>query len=290
MSDYFGLPTGVLENKYLKLEYLLTAGPRIVRLSRTGGTNVFAEIPEFFVETPRGPYHFRGGHRLWAAPERMPETYHPDNLPVQIENIPDGVNLTQAAANGSPITKSMEVQLGNSSASLSILHTLRNDGTESLVIAPWALTMCRLGGTVIFPQCSGNVDAAGYLPNRNWVLWPYTQISDPRLVLRDDAILIRAQPNQKALKVGCFNSLGWMAYWTGDTFFKKGFQLQAQAAYPDLGCNSESYCKDLFIELESLGPLSTVAPGQSIIHQETWELYDSVDLPFITKETQSLLA
>jgi hypothetical protein len=41
------------------------------------------------------------------------------------------------------------------------------------------------------------------------------------------------------------------------------------------------YCNDLIIEVESLGPLAKLQPGGRIVHQETWELYDSLDQPFI---------
>jgi hypothetical protein len=43
-------------------------------------------------------------------------------------------------------------------------------------------------------------------------LWPYTDLNDPRLVLRDDFILIHATTNPSAFKLGFYNPHGGMAY------------------------------------------------------------------------------
>jgi hypothetical protein len=288
MGDFYGLPTHVLENDSLRLEYLTTAGPRIVRFSRKGGANLFAELPNLQIETPHGPFLFHGGHRLWAAPERMPDTYEPDNMTIEIQTFTDGVRLTQ---NGGKIRifKSMEIRLPKNAPKVTIKHSLQNGGNKPLMIAPWALTMCRLGGTAILPQPVGNADADGFLPNRFLELWPYARINDARLILRDDFILIRGVPESQAIKVGYFNPHGWMAYWLEGTLFKKTFTFQPGATYPDGGCNAESYCKDEFIELETLGPLSQIESGQAVEHTETWELFDGLEQPFLPKWIKSEL-
>jgi hypothetical protein len=51
--------------------------------------------------------------------------------------------------------------------------------------------------------------------------------------------------------------------------------------YPDSGSNAEVYCDNNVIELETLGPLGRLAPGQSVLHTETWEFFDSLEQPFI---------
>ena len=131
------------------------------------------------------------------------------------------------------------------------------------------------------------------LHNRILVIWPYTRINDPRLVLRDDFILIRASASLYAslppLKIGYYNPHGWAAYWLDGVLFRKTFDLHPGAAYPDAGCNTETYCSDA-IELESLGPLGKLAPGASVTFTETWELFPSLDQPFIPAEIRALLA
>jgi hypothetical protein len=120
--------------------------------------------------------------------------------------------------------------------------------------------------------------------NRILALWPYTHINDPRLVLRDDFILIHASSNPSPLKIGYYNPHGWMAYWLNGILFRKTFDISSGAAYPDGGCNAESYCNDQFVELESLGSLVKLNPGEEAFLTETWELYLGLDVPFLSNE------
>jgi len=149
--------------------------------------------------------------------------------------------------------------------------------------------MFRLGGVGIFPQPAENVDDAGLLSNRRLSLWPYTRIDDPRLNLRDDFLLIYAKPDLPPIKLGYFNPQGWLGYWLDDVLFVKRFEARADTSYPDHECNSEFYCNDRFIELESLGPLESVKPGQTLHHSELWEIYESLEVPFIPAHIKKLV-
>jgi hypothetical protein len=287
MSDFYGLPTGVLENEQLRLEYLASAGPRIVRLALHGKPNLLAELPDFHVETPNGTFHFRGGHRLWRSPESLTETYLPDNEGQIVEKRADGVCLTWPGGGG--IAKCIDLRLAPDRAAVTLTHELRNTGARAVTLAPWALTQLRLGGTALLPQPVGIADPQELLHNRILVLWPYTRLEDPRLVLRDDFILIRAIPRPQQVKIGYYNPHGWLAYWLDGTLFRKTFDVQPGASYPDGGCNAESYCKDQFIELESLGPLVTLKPGMSTSLTETWELYSDLEQLFLPPEISAIV-
>jgi hypothetical protein len=142
----------------------------------------------------------------------------------------------------------------------------------------------------IFPQPQGTVDSAGLLSNRFLAIWPYTHINDPRLVLRDDCILVKALPSLPPIKIGYFNPHGWQAYWIDKTLFVKRFDAIPETSYPDGGCNTETYCNDKFLELESLGPLVNLHPGATIVHTETWELYQDLQQTFIPTEVAELVA
>jgi hypothetical protein len=283
MSNFQGLPTRILNNGLISLEVLAEAGPRIVRLSAFGKDNLFADIPTA-VSTPQGNFFFRGGHRLWHAPESLPRTYIPDNDSVSIEELTDGMRLKGATEVGTGITKVIEIHLTVDQAVITIKHTLQNDSLWQVELAPWALTMFRLGGTVILPQPVGNADQNGLLNNRILALWPYTTINDSRLVLRDDFILIHASENPSSFKLGYYNPHGWMAYWLDGILFRKTFNISAGAAYPDGGCNAETYCNDQFVELESLGALVRLEPGEETTLTETWELYCRLNESFLSNE------
>jgi len=283
MSDFQGFTSRRLENNQLSLDFLTSAGPRIVRLSAFGKSNLFADVPNS-IRTPFGVFFFRGGHRLWYAPELMPQTYTPDNAGVKVEELADGVCLNGPIDPRTRVSKSIEIHLSPDQAIVTLTHTLRNNGTRSIELAPWGLTMFRLGGTVVLPQPVGNSDPAGLQNNRVLSLWPYTHINDPRLILRDDFILIRGSPGLSPLKLGYFNPHGWMAYWIDGILFRKTFVSSPGVAYPDGGCNTESYCNDHFVELESLGAFVRLDPGGIAHLTETWELFPVLDVPFLSKK------
>jgi len=289
MGDFHGETTQVLENEFVQLEYLINA-PRIVRFSPAGKPNLFADLGRSPATTPYGNFYFRGGHRLWHAPEAMPRTYIPDNEGATVHEIENGIRIDQPAEPWTHIAKSIEIQLDPKQACVFIRHELRNEGAWGVEFAPWVLTMLRLGGVGIFPQPVGNTDEAGLLSNRRLVLWPYTRINDPRLILRDDFILVHATPSLPPIKFGYFNPHAWMGYWLDGVLFVKRFDVQTSASYPDHGCNAESYFNDQFIELETLGPLTKLEPGQSVVHTETWEVYTELVSDLIPPEIQKIIA
>jgi hypothetical protein len=271
-SQFYGQKTELIENDHLRLEYLLNAGPRLVRLSLAGSDdNLLAEVPEKTYETPYGVFHVYGGHRLWHAPEAFPRTYHPDNDGFAVEKLIDGARLTGGLELGTGLRKRIELHLAADHPGLILDHSISNEGAWAVELAPWAITMLRLGGWLVLPQQVGPLDPAGLLPNRQLVLWPYASWNDPRLKLYDDFVCLQAQAQLPPLKIGAFNRAGWVAYLRNGVLFRKRFTPQPDLPHVDFGCNVESYNNDQFIEMETLGPLARIEPGGTISHREEWE-------------------
>jgi hypothetical protein len=265
-----------LENAALSLLVTQSVGPRIVSLRFNGGDNLFAELPDFVTERPDGKlFRFYGGHRLWHAPENMPRTYVPDDGSVDVIPGLNGLLATTPVEVETRIEKSIQISLVEDKPQVIIRHTLTNRGLWFIECAPWAITQLRTGGVAILPQSQ---ERTGYLPNRSLALWPYNDMSSPHVTWGNNAILVRAQM-QTAFKVGFPNPRGWLAYWLDGTLFIKRAAFNSQAEYYDFGSSSECYCNSQFIELETLAPISKMAPGESVTHTETWELYADVDFP-----------
>jgi hypothetical protein len=279
-GEFYGLPTGALESRYLRLEYLASAGPRIVRLALAGSErNLLVELPDLRLPTPLGGFALRGGHRLWHAPEGMPRSYAPDDGGLDVTELALGVRLEQPTESITGVQKSIEVRLDPNRPAVVLRHQLRNNGIWPIELAPWAITMLPLGGLAIFPQQTAPLDAPALLPNRHLVLWPYTSWRDPRLQLHDDYALIQADSAAPACKIGYLNRQGWVAYLRESVLFIKRFTPRTGAPHADFGCNVESYCGDQFIEVETLGPLARLEPGETVEHEETWEIHAGVDVP-----------
>lgn len=276
-NDFYGLATHAVENEFLRVEFLTDAGPRLVRLFLRGSDeNWLAELPNKKLATPLGDYFFRGGHRLWYTPEQIPATYQPDNHGVRIELFANGVRLHQPPEPLTGIRKSIALELNAMRAGLTLTHRLENAGTQNIELAPWAITMLPLGGVAILPQTIGAVDEAGLLANRNVVLWAYTRLDDARLELRDAVMRIHARAELPPCKIGYFNRAGKIGYWRGGGLFVKKFAAKPDERHPDLHCNIEVYCNDKFIELETLGPLTRLAPGAAVEHIEHWIFYNDI--------------
>lgn len=288
MGDFHGEVTRILGNDFVQLEYLADAA-RVVRFSLRGGPNLFADLGKTPIQTPYGEFYFRGGHRLWHAPESMPRTYIPDNGGATVTEIDGGIRIEQSTEVWTHIAKSMEIRLDPGEPFVTLRHELRNEGAWTVELAPWALTMFRLGGTAILPQPRGSLDPKGLLSNRQLMIWPYTNVQDPRLQLADDFILLRAEPALPPCKIGYFNPHGWMGYWLDGILFVKRYKASRGQPFPDNGCNAETYCNDRFVELESLGLLVQLEPGETIVHEETWELYEALDQPFIPDDLRRRL-
>jgi hypothetical protein len=274
----------LLENGTLKIVATSSVGPRILSFGFRDGENLFAELPDVVAQLPEGGvYHFYGGHRLWHAPEQLPRTYVPDDSPVDISERKDGFIVTQKTELQTSLQKSMEIHLTGDSQVV-ITHSITNQGLWDVTCAPWAITQLKPGGTAILPQTQSD---AGLLPNRSLALWSYTDMSNPNVKWGRNFIQIHAGMSSP-FKIGFPNPRGWLAYWRNGIVFVKRAKYDAQAEYYDFGCSSECYCNDQFLELETLAPISVIAPKASVSHVETWDLYKDMDLPSDEKEMLSL--
>ena len=273
-GEFNGLACRWLANGRLRLAVTTGRGPRIVFCGLAGGRNLLAETPDFTLDSPYGPLHLLGGHRLWYAPEIVGRTYWPDDRAVKLVVLPTGARFI-AEPDHFGIVKELTITIDNDHPRMTVGHRLRNTSDQPLELAPWALTMVPLGGVTILPQPQGPVDPQGLLPNRYLTLWPYSDPTDPRLTWGNRAILVRGEP-AVANKLGYRNTHGWVAHWLDGTLLVKEFPTHLDSTHPDNGCNVECYLNDQFMEVESLGPLVTVAPGQSVTHDEVWHLHGSI--------------
>jgi len=265
VAGYGGLPFASIENDFLRLDYLTTTGPRIVGLYVSGVEgNLLASTPKVHWETPHGEYYLRGGHRLGTAPEDPFYTCPEDGLDViEVDN---GIVL-KSPVDVPRLQKEIEIQLDKNCVYL--IHRVQWHGKQSIEFAPWAITQLRLGSLAILPLSN----ADGLQPDRNFVLWPYSKLQDARLELFDDMILLHGRASTQALKIGNKNTNGWLACALGDALFVKRFSANVDGRYPDLNSNVEAYVKDVCVELETLGPLATLQRGETVTHEETWQVF-----------------
>jgi hypothetical protein len=228
--------------------------------------------------TPYGePWHIFGGHRLWLAPEHPERSYYPDNRPVQIRVDDPCVHLVQEVESVTQVQKSLVLTLHPASTRVSVEHRLRNCGSEALELAPWALTVMARGGRALFPQPPFRPHPQALAPARPLVLWPFTRMQDPRWSWGDRFVSLEQDPSRPGpQKLGLYDPCAYMAYFVEGCVFLK-CHLPTSGRHADFGCNVEAFVNGDILELETLGPLVWLAPGQTVSHREEWFLFRTAD-------------
>jgi hypothetical protein len=262
-----------------EVELIVTAdvGPRIIRFGFLGGQNLFKEFPEQLGKSGEEKFQLRGGDRVWKAPEDPIATWAPDNVAVEIQVTPTGLVAREPIEPLTKLQKEIEVSLSPSGTSVRVSHRITNHSLFPLEFAPWALSMMAPGGMVVsgFPPRGRhpvNLEASNPL-----VMWAYTDLSDPRWKFTKKYLTLRQDPNNKeAQKLGLFNADTWAAYLLNGEAFVKRAKADASKTYPDFGCSFETFTNDEFLEVETLGPMTKLAPGQTVELVEEWGLFRGV--------------
>lgn len=246
----------------------LDFGPRIISFKRGEGQNILGEdLPlKMFVEGE--DWKLVGGHRFWHGPESFPRTYIPDNDPVEFEVSENKVIIRQKEEKMTSLRKTIEISPMDEH-NFKIVHKLRNNGLFDVKVALWAITVMRMGGVAIMPLDDKDT---GFLPNRKFSIWPYTDIKDKRFELSNRFVAIRQQEMEGKLKIGIDSGKRCACYIEGEDIFIKRFDKFEDREYIDGGCNLEVYTDKKAIELETLSPIYNIKVGHEAYHEEVWEI------------------
>ncbi len=266
-----------LSNGTVDLVVTLDVGPRIIRYGYVGESNVLAEFEEQLGKSGESEWQIRGGHRLWHAPEDLTRTYALDNSPVRYEMLgQSSVRIIQPVESITGVQKELDITLDANSSRVTVAHRLRNTGLWDIELAPWAMSVMAPGGALIVPLPPKVPHPQGLLPNQEVVVWPYTDLADPRYRFGTKYIVLRQDKAKGPTKIGLAHKLGWAAYLRDGYLFVKSYEHQAGRHYPDSGCNLETFTNERMLELESLGPLSHIASGKAAEHTEHWWLFKGI--------------
>jgi hypothetical protein len=282
-----------ITNQIVDLSVSLEFGPRILFFGFCGGPNHFFirenDLRNF--ATSEEKFHFFGGHRLWAAPEDTVMTYIPDNKPFTWDQIETTLVLSQVL--DSPLrklAKQISIQVHPNLAKVELTHRLTNIGDQPIIIAPWAITQMAPGGIAVLPLPPRGSHIGNLLPTSSLVLWPYTDLTDPRWRFGYEYLRVQQDLTiAKPLKFGLASNIGWLAYFNHRQMFQKQIKIQENAVYPDLGTPLQIFLDGDFLELETMGPLECLQPGQTLEHQETWQLFANCPPPRNEQQLKEVL-
>ena len=278
-TAYAGWPNCYrMTNGQVELIVTTDVGPRVIRYGFVGGQNIFKEFKEQLGKTGEKAWQARGGHRLWIAPEAVPESYALDNGTVKADVAGDTITLTGAVEAETSLEKQIVVKM-EASGNVVVTHRLRNSGAKSRELAPWALTMMAQGGVGItgFPPRSKHMEVL--TPSNPLVMWGFTSFNDPRWTFTQKYLMLRQDPKATTpQKVALWNPETFGAYLLGSDLFVKRYSTIKGATYPDLGSSYETFTNADFLELETVGPLVKLVKGATTEHVERWSLYRNVTI------------
>ena len=276
----------LLANDAAEIVVTLDVGPRVIAYRQPGGVNVLKNYDSMMGGTGEAEWQIRGGHRFWLAPEDLTRTYFPDNRPVKWEQIGDlAVRFTPPPETEYGVQKVMELQLDQRSSRVDVKLTVTNIGPKPTELAPWGPTVMAPGGMEIIPlpakynhpgHPSNAKSPADYAPNQELILWPFFDFADTRWTFGSRYIFLRQDVNKGPTKIGLAHRMGWVAYLNSGVLFVKRFDYREGAVYPDLGTRYQTFSNEDMLEMETVGELVTLQPGQSASLVESWELFGGV--------------
>ena len=263
-----------------QIELILTAdvGPRIIRFGFVGEENEFKEYADQVGKTGGSEWRIYGGHRLWHAPEMRPRSYAPDNSPIEVRAGDGRLHAIQPVEETTGIQKEIEIRMAPDTARVEVVHRLRNKNAWAIEIAPWSISVLAQGGRVIVPMPPRAKHTEMVVPTHPLVLWAYTDFRDPRWTLGFKYITLQQDPGGVPQKAGATVPDGWSAYLRNGHLFVKKFDFVKEGTYPDFGSSVEIFTNADMLELETLSPLGTLAPGATVEHTERWSLHKGVAL------------
>jgi hypothetical protein len=275
-----------LSNGDVELITTLDVGPRVISYRLPGGFNVMKNYDAHMGGTGEAEWQLRGGHRFWLAPEDLTRTYFPDNRPVKAEPLGDhGARIIAPPEKEYGVQKTMDLRLAPAGTRVDVTLRVTNTGSAPTTLAPWGPTVMAAGGVEVIPlppkaPHPGHPKNARspdyYGPNQELVLWPYFDFSDTRWTFGKKYIFLRQDVNKGPTKIGLAHRMGWVGYLNSGVLFVKRFDYREGAVYPDRGTRYQTFSYQEMLEMETVGELVTLQPGQSAELAESWELHGNV--------------
>lgn len=259
-----------LSNDVLEIGVALDFGIRVVHLSCVDCENLFYVQPEDLSDgfcSDEG-WRLYGGHRIWMAPESEDSCY-PDNAPVSWEETKNGILFTQQPDLALGIRKSMLISF-LADGGVRLTQSVENISSMPIDGAAWGVNTLDAGGRA--EVSFTNNDKRGFTPHRVVSLWSDTNLHDPRITFEKHRLLAQHMPLTDYFKIGLYCLEGKAVFENKGQRFTLMFDSQPLPNYPDNGCNFEMYMCKQFMELESLGTMAHILPGESTSHSETWYL------------------
>ena len=271
---FAGLEAIELRDDATEIVIVHEIGPRIASVRHGSSENLL--YWDHAGERHRGEWKLYGGHRLWTTrplADESEECHAPDNERCQVREVENGIAVT-APPTAWGIEKTIVVQRSREGV-WRVEHQLRNASDLLWSGGAWALTATRplrgsryripLGGS------SPRWDVVTIVVSRRWA-GHTSRLVDPQFEMTEEAIEVRALGVEA--KRMMFAPRGTIEMRDERALFIKT-AARRDGAYP-LNTNLAVYLAPdaWMVEIESMSPITTLAPDQVLSHVEEWCVSD----------------
>lgn len=208
-----------------------------------------------------------GGHRFWHGPEKFPDSYIPDNQKIQYRVEGNRLILEQEEELFTKLQKTIELFFEENA--LVVKHILHNRDQKQREVCCWGISALIGGGKAILRR---RPQQEGLMANSHIALWSYTDLTDSRLLFRENQLeIIPEESIFKPFKIGVKGFENHIQYRKDGWIFSKTC-AEKEGVFADHDTNLQIYTCGDYIELETLSPLITLQGGKKCIHEEKWEI------------------
>jgi hypothetical protein len=276
-TDCYRMSNGTIDLVYV---------PQIGRLMRYGyvnGPNMLWENPDLRGKTAPATGEAKewanfGGDKLWPAPQEKwgwPPDPSVDPGVQSVQVLPDQrLRITGQASKKHGIRFVREITLAPTGTQVTLTNTMENTSVQEVNWSIWEVAQVDAPDWAEIP-----IDLDSRLPSR------YSVFNDATIrerglevkgsLQRGGASLRLTRHPQKGGKIGTDAKRQWArALVQGVTFSLQG-AYERGASYPDGGCLQEIYSNAdpaKYMELELLGPVRHLVPGEKAVFTTRWRL------------------
>ena len=274
--EHSGYPDCIeLRNEHTRVVVCPACGGRVLEYSLNAANALYLDPKQngWIWEPGKAPTNPYGG-RLDIGPEKIVPKHPALWLGRWQSEIigPRNVRLISQEDEATGVQLVREFRLDENSSRLTCTQIIRNVSDETKHWCHWSRTLARGGGIALIP-----LKGFSRFPNKYIMYEPKSLIDyaprDPNIRFRDDFLEILGTPRQP--KLGMDSYAGWLCYLTtNDLMFVKRFPTYPDRVYNEVAAITISiwYFKDIMCELEPIGPMENIKPGQSASFTETWWL------------------
>ena len=279
-TDYFGHKNCVvLENADARVVLTGEGGGRVLEYSWKGANAMYLSPSQkgwTWDPEEEAPWEGPTGGRLDIGPETTipahPELWLGD-WEVEITG-PRRARMTSVEDGPTGVQLVRDFELAEEGSHLRCTQIIRNVSDKHQSWGHWSRTFAPGGGIVVIPLSETSRFPQHYIRYGPGPVMNF-QPSDPAIRQRDGFLEVLGTPEQA--KLGMDSTEGWFAYLMHhDQAFVKRYRTWPERVYGEMAALTISiwYYKNEMCELEPIGPLQPLDPGEAAAFTEDWYLLE----------------